>query len=184
MLAFFASIAVAATSNQNISSPTVGAPLPQIVCMHAGGGERKPKSDRSSASVSRPTNLSVKTEAPPAAAVIFRKTLEMSTIDVRAPLRPSRTKPTDGVRAAAPRHLHLLVSAGAVDPLGNPPRHPARPTEVRSTRISNTAESGRFSVSIDFADWRRRACASFDCADSSLLEVLVQGEPERADQAL
>ena len=60
----------------------------------------------------------------------------------------------------------------------------ACPAELRSTRISdsNAVESDLFSVSSGYADWQR-ACASFDRADSSLLEV-EHDELERADQAL
>ena len=130
-----------------------------------------------------PTKDSVKTEPHPPGAATPLKTRGASICDGFPPLNLSRTKPADGGRAAAPRHLLFLPGDRAVDTLfDNHPRHPAWPTEFRFTRISDSdaVESDLFSVSSGYADWQR-ACASFESADSSLLE---QGELERADQAL
>ena len=149
--------------------------------MQAGGGWRA--NDRVANASRVPTKDSVKTEDPKDVASTPLPALE-APIGL-APLGPPTTKPADGGRAGAPRHLLFLQSDRAVDArlevsLGEF----ACPAELRSTRISdsNSIESDLFSVSCGYADWRR-ACASFDRADSSLLEV-EQGDLERADQAL
>ena len=179
MFCTFASILAAATARQSVSSPTVrvGGPPPPGICMPAGGGWR---ANDAVADTSRvPTKDSVKTEAPPDAASAPLTTLEAS-IGLLAPLGPPTTKPAGGGRAAAPRHLLFLQSDRAVDArLTAALGEFACPAELRSTQIS---DSYLFSVSSGCADWQR-ACASFACANSSLLEV-GEGELERAEQAL
>ena len=183
MFCTFTSVLAAATARQSVSSPTVRVGgHPPGSCMPAGGGWR---ANDAVADTSRvPTKDSVKTETPPDAASAPLTILEAS-IGPLAPLGPPTTKPADGGRAAAPRHLLFLQSDWAVDArLTAAMGEFACPAELRSTRISdsNALESDHFSVSSGSADWQR-ACASFACANSSLLEV-GQGELERAEQAL
>ena len=148
--------------------------------MQAGGGSR---ANDAVADTSRvPTKDSVKTETPPDAASAPLTILEAS-IGLRAPISPPTTKPADGVRAAAPRHLLFLQSDRAVDArLEVALKEIAWPAELRSNRVSDSNSIESDLLSCGYADWRR-ACASFDRASSSLLEV-EQGELERADQAL
>ena len=183
MIGIFTSILAGESARQGFSSPTVGigAPHPPDFC--TSGGEWRALDGLANAS-RVPTKNSVKNEDPPEAAPTPLKTRGASICDGFPPLNLSRTKPGDGGRAAAPLRLLFLPGDRAVDPLlGNPPRHPAWHTELRSIRISdsNAVESDLFSVSSGYADWQR-ACASFDRADSSLLEV--EEEVEWADQAL
>ena len=148
--------------------------------MQAGGGSR---ANDGVANASRvPTKESVTTEDPKVAESTPLAALE-APFGLTAPLGPPTTKPADGVRAAAPRHLLFLQSDRAVDArlevsLGEI----AWPAELRSNRTSDSNSIESDLLSSGYADWRR-ACASFDRADSSLLED-GQGELERADQAL
>ena len=128
----FATVLLAAATARGL----VNARLPPELCMHSCVHAIGRRAIDRSANASRvPPCFSVVNDAPRDAAIILRKTLEPIVL---APRDPSTSKPADGGRAGGALHHLRRQSDLAVDPLGIPPRHPARPTEVRSTRISSS----------------------------------------------